>query len=49
MVWMGVASRTFLAPISTTNARIIEQTKQGVVFQARNPVSPSATEGANAR
>jgi NADH-quinone oxidoreductase subunit M len=49
MVWMGVASRTFLAPISATNARIIEQTKQGVVFQARNPVSPSPMEAANAR
>jgi NADH-quinone oxidoreductase subunit M len=49
MVWMGVASRTFLAPISATNARIIEQTKQGVVFQARNPVSPSPLEAANAR
>jgi NADH-quinone oxidoreductase subunit M len=49
MVWMGVASRTFLGPISATNARIIEQTKQGVVFQARNPVSPSHVEAANAR
>jgi NADH-quinone oxidoreductase subunit M len=36
MVWMGVASQTFLPPISATNAQIVERSEQGVIFQVRN-------------
>jgi NADH-quinone oxidoreductase subunit M len=45
MVWMGVASQTFLPPISATNAQIVERTEQGVVFHVRNE-SPLPRKGA---
>ncbi len=49
MVWMGVASSSFLAPISVTNARIVERTKHGVVFHVKNAPHPAQQEVANAR
>jgi NADH-quinone oxidoreductase subunit M len=49
MVWMGIGSRTFLAPISATNARIVERTKHGVVFQAERSTPSVQREVANAR
>jgi NADH-quinone oxidoreductase subunit M len=49
MVWMGVASSTFLAPIGVTNARIVERTKHGVVFHVKNAPHPAPPEVASAR
>ncbi|MCP5113696.1 MAG: NADH-quinone oxidoreductase subunit M, partial [bacterium] len=48
MVWMGTYTRTFLPPISATNAVIIEQTKMNAQFHVdnRTPVSTRA-EGAD--
>ena len=49
MVWMGAASSSFLAPISVTNARIVERTTHGVVFHVQNVPHPAQQEVANAR
>jgi NADH-quinone oxidoreductase subunit M len=49
MVWMGVASSSFLAPIGVTNARIVERTKHGVVFHVKNAPHPAPQEVARAR
>jgi NADH-quinone oxidoreductase subunit M len=49
MVWMGVASSSFLAPIGVTNARIVERTKHGVVFHVKNAPHPARQEVARAR
>ena len=49
MVWMGVASQTFLPPISAANARILEQTKHGVSIHVRSIAPASFEEAARAR
>ena len=50
MVWMGVATRTFLPSIGSTNARTLEQTKMNVEFQVKAPrVMASAREASDAR
>jgi NADH-quinone oxidoreductase subunit M len=49
MVWMGVAAQTFLPPISSANARIVERTEQGVVFEVRNLPPVPGREAARAR
>jgi NADH-quinone oxidoreductase subunit M len=36
MVWMGVYTKSFLPMISAANARILEQSKQGVEFKVEN-------------
>jgi NADH-quinone oxidoreductase subunit M len=49
MVWMGVASQTFLPPISAANARILEETRHGVSIHVRNFAPASIEEAARAR
>ncbi len=49
MVWMGMASQTFMPPISATNARIVERTEQGVVFHVKNSLPQPGKEAAHAR
>jgi NADH-quinone oxidoreductase subunit M len=49
MVWMGMASQTFLPPISAANARVVARTEQGVVFHVRNAWPLPAREAADAR
>jgi NADH-quinone oxidoreductase subunit M len=49
MVWMGVASQTFLPPISATNARILEQTQHGLSLHVRNAVPFLGEVASNAR
>jgi hypothetical protein len=46
---MGIASQTFLAPISAANARILEHTRQGVSVHVRNVAPASIQEAARAR
>ena len=36
MLWMGTFTRTFLPPISATNAVILEQTKMNAQFLVRS-------------
>jgi NADH-quinone oxidoreductase subunit M len=36
MVWMGVYSQSFLAPVSKTTARVLAQSEINVPFQVRN-------------
>jgi NADH-quinone oxidoreductase subunit M len=48
MVWMGVYTQTFLPPVSKATARVLEQTKYNVRFQAK--ASPAVSlEVADAR
>jgi NADH-quinone oxidoreductase subunit M len=49
MVWMGVASQTFLPPISAANARILEETRHGVSIHVRSFAPASIEEAARAR
>ena len=42
MVWMGTATRSFLPPITTSSAAILEQTKVNVNFEVRGPRNPAA-------
>jgi NADH:ubiquinone oxidoreductase subunit 4 (subunit M) len=49
MVWMGVASQTFLPPISAAHARILEETRHGVSIHVRNFAPASIEEAARAR
>jgi NADH:ubiquinone oxidoreductase subunit 4 (subunit M) len=44
MVWMGVASNTFLPPQNAVNQKILEQTKMNVEFRVATP-TPEATYG----
>ncbi len=44
MVWMGVASNTFLPPQNAVNQKILEQTKMNVEFRVATP-APEATYG----
>ncbi len=46
MVWMGVFSQSFLPPISSANAAILERAKVGVVFQVRTPLPGRDRQGA---
>lgn len=45
MVWMGIAAQTFLPSISSSTAKILEQTKVNVDFMVQ---TPKKTEVANA-
>ena len=49
MVWMGVASQTFLPPISAANSNILERTRQGVVVHVRNSAPAWFRGAADAR
>jgi NADH-quinone oxidoreductase subunit M len=52
MVWMGVYSQSFLAPVSKTTARVLAQSEINVPFRVRNPRPTSRAlplEAANAR
>jgi NADH-quinone oxidoreductase subunit M len=49
MVWMGVASRTFLVPIAAANARILERSTRGLIYHVQNPEIPPRQEVARAR
>jgi NADH-quinone oxidoreductase subunit M len=46
MVWMGMASQSFLPPVGKVNARVLEQTQVNVPFRVQ---IPTATEAADAR
>jgi NADH-quinone oxidoreductase subunit M len=48
MVWMGMFSQSFLQPVGTVNARVLEQTQVNVPFRVENS-NPIRTEAANAR
>jgi NADH-quinone oxidoreductase subunit M len=49
MVWMGVASRTFLVPISAANAQILERSSRGLIYHVQNTAVPPRQEVARAR
>jgi NADH-quinone oxidoreductase subunit M len=42
MVWMGVAAQGFLAPVTVSNARTLEQTKVNVDFRVAAPRTPAS-------
>ncbi len=43
MVWMGIFTRVFLAPISAANALLLEQTKANVEFRVSAPAARPGT------
>jgi NADH-quinone oxidoreductase subunit M len=48
MVWMGVYSQSFLAPVGKTTARVLAQSEINVPFSVRN-AGPVPLEASNAR
>jgi NADH-quinone oxidoreductase subunit M len=49
MVWMGIGPRLFLGPIGAVNARVVERSKNGLVYHVKNGVRPAAPRVARAR
>ncbi len=52
MVWMGMASQTFLPSIGTATAKTLEQSKANVEYQVKSPqmkTRPAVQEASNAR
>jgi NADH-quinone oxidoreductase subunit M len=48
MFWMGIGTTTFLAPVSTASAKILEQSKVNRQYQANTqPAAPTLAAGAS--